>query len=110
MPEYRHKRLYRLVCDEGWLRAGLDTVLANQGRNTPGLDGMTKKIIDSQKDGRNRLVQQVREQLLDEDYRPQPVKRVYIPKANGKMRPLGIATLQDRMVQASLKMVLEPIY
>ncbi len=109
-PENRHKRLYRLICDEGWLRAGLDTVLANHGRNTPGVDGVTKKTIDSQKDGRNRLVQQVREQLLDEDYHPQPVKRVYIPKANGKMRPLGIATLQDRMVQASLKMVLEPIY
>jgi len=108
-PTQRHKRLYRLVCDPGWLRTGLETVLANSGSNTPGVDGITKKHIDSRADGRNRLVQQLQQELRNETYRPQPVKRVYIPKANGKLRPLGIACLRDRTVQATVKMVLEPI-
>jgi group II intron reverse transcriptase/maturase len=109
-PAGRHKRLYRLVCDAGWLRAGLDAVFANHGSQTPGLDGMTKQHVDGRQNGRERLVEQLREELLWGEYRPQPVKRIYIPKANGKLRPLGIATLQDRVVQATLKMVLEPIY
>ncbi len=109
-PAQRYKRLYRLVCDPGWLRAGLDAVFANQGSYTPGLDGMTKQHVDGRQNGRERLVEQLRVELLSDNYRPQPVKRVYIPKANGKLRPLGIATLQDRVVQATLKMVLEPIY
>jgi RNA-directed DNA polymerase len=106
----RHKRLYRLVCDEGWLRLGLEKVLSNKGSNTPGVDGETKKKIEARKDGRQMLIQQLREELLSGSYRPQPVKRVYIPKANGKKRPLGIATIRDRVVQATVKMVIEPIY
>jgi len=106
----RHKRLYRLVCDPIWLRAGLDGVFTNQGSSTPGLDGVTKHHIDGQKDGRSRLIQQLHQELMTDAYQPQPVKRVYIPKANGKWRPLGIACLRDRVVQATIKMVLEPIY
>ena len=109
-PARRHKRLYRLVGDAGWLRIGLETVFTNRGSNTPGVDGVTKRHIDNRNNGRDRLVQGLREELLTDAYRPQPVKRVYIPKANGKWRPLGIATLRDRVVQATLKMVLEPIY
>ena len=106
----RHKRLYRLVCDPIWVRAGLDGVFTNQGSSTPGLDGVTKHHIDGQKDGRSRLIQQLHQELMTDAYQPQPVKRVYIPKANGKWRPLGIACLRDRVVQATIKMVLEPIY
>ena len=109
-PDGRHKRLYRLIRDEGWLSAGLDSVLSNSGSNTPGIDGETKRKIDARKNGRDRIVGQLREELMTNDYRPQPVKRIYIPKANGKLRPLGIATIRDRVVQATLKMVLEPIY
>ncbi len=109
-PKVRHKRLYRLICDAGWLRAGLDAVLSNRGSHTPGVDDITKKTIDARPDGRDKLVQQLREELLDEAYQPSPVKRVYIPKASGGLRPLGIATLRDRAVQATIKMVLEPIY
>jgi RNA-directed DNA polymerase len=109
-PQARHKRLYRFVCDVGWLRAGLEEVFSNRGSSTPGLDEVTKARIDAQSGGREALVQQLREELLNGTYRPQPVKRVYIPKANGKMRPLGIATLRDRVVQAAVKLVLEPIY
>ena len=109
-PARRHKRLYRLVGDAGWLRTGLEAVFANRGSHTPGVDGVTKRHIDNRCQGRDRLVQELREELLTEAYRPQPVKRVYIPKTNGKWRPLGIATIRDRVVQAALKMVLEPIY
>jgi len=109
-PAVRHKRLYRLVCDEGWLRSGLEAVLANRGSNTPGIDGVTKGSIDAKEGGRAQLVQQLRQELLADDYGPSPVKRSYVPKANGKMRPLGIATIRDRAVQATVKMVLEPIY
>lgn len=109
-PGMRHKRLYRLVCDAGWLRAGLNDVFANHGSHTPGLDGVTKKMIDARQHGREALVQELRQELLNETFCPQPVKRVYIPKANGKMRPLGIATIRDRVVQATVKMALEPIY
>jgi RNA-directed DNA polymerase len=109
-PHERHTRLYRLVCDVGWLRAGLDTVLANHGSSTPGIDRVTKATIDAKPDGREALVQQLHAELLAETYRPQPVKRVYLLKPNGKKRPLGIATMRDRAVQATVKMVLEPIY
>jgi RNA-directed DNA polymerase len=109
-PAHRHKRLYRLVCDAGWLRQGLEAVLANSGSSTPGLDGETKGHIDARKDGRQHLVQELQTELVTDTYRPQPVRRVYIPKANGKTRPLGIATIRDRVVQATVKMVLEPIY
>lgn len=109
-PEQRHKRLYRLVCDAGWLQTGLNIVLSNTGSRTPGLDGMTKQHLDARNNGRMRLVSELREELLNYTYHPQPVKRVYIPKANGKRRPLGIATLRDRTVQSTVKMVLEPIY
>ena len=109
-PAERHKRLYRFVCDEGWLRTGLETVLSNKGSSTPGLDGVTKGRLDTNPDGRSNLVHQLHVELVAGTYRPQPVKRVYIPKANGKKRPLGIATLRDRTVQAAVKMVLEPIY
>ena len=109
-PAVRHKRLYRLVCDEGWLRSGLEAVLVNRGSSTPGIDGVTKGSIDAKEGGRAQLVQQLRQELLTDDYGPSPVKRSYVPKANGKMRPLGIATIRDRAVQATVKMVLEPIY
>jgi group II intron reverse transcriptase/maturase len=109
-PDSRHKRLYRFVCDKGWLHAGLGAVFSNRGSNTPGVDGVTKAKIDARKNGRLKLVEQLQEELATGDYRPQPVERVYIPKANGKMRPLGIATIRDRVVQATVKMILEPIY
>ena len=71
---------------------------------------MHQKLIDMRENGRSKLVQQLLEELLSGAYRPQPVKRVYIPKANGKKRPLGIATIRDRVAQATVKMILEPIY
>jgi group II intron reverse transcriptase/maturase len=109
-PQSRHKRLYRFICDEGWLRAGLEAVLTNRGSNTPGLDGVTRGHIDKKQNGREILVRQLQEELLTKEYHPAPVERIYIPKPNGKTRPLGIAIIRDRVVQATIKMVLEPVY
>ncbi len=84
-PAERHKRLYRFVCDEGWLRTGLETVLSNKGSSTPGLDGVTKGRLDTNPDGRADLVHQLHVELVAGIYRPQPVKRVYIPNRSTRV-------------------------
>ena len=73
----------------------------NSGRKTPGIDGV---VSDSNAD-RERLF---RDGLSLKDYVPQPVRRVFIPKANGKQRPLGIPTMKDRVMQCLVKLALEP--
>lgn len=108
-PTHKFEHLYRLICQEDWIRAALDTVLSNKGARTAGIDGITKKAFASE-ETRRTFTQELREELREHRFRPAPVRRVYIPKANGKMRPLGISTLKDRVVQMLLKMVLEPIW
>jgi RNA-directed DNA polymerase len=73
----------------------------NRGKHTPGVDGW---VYDTP-EARTALSQ---ENMSFKDYRPQPVKRVYIPKANGKQRPLGIPTVKDRVMQAIVKAAIEP--
>lgn len=80
-------------------------IKGNSGSNTPGTDGRT--IKDLAKLSEDRLVELVRKKFSD--YHPKAVRRVNIPKANGKLRPLGIPTIMDRMVQQCIKQVLEPI-
>jgi group II intron reverse transcriptase/maturase len=84
-------------------------VLSNQGARTAGIDGTTKDAYTSDT-ARATFVTELREELHDRCFKPSPVRRVYIPKSNGKMRPLGIATLKDRVVQMLVKMILEPIW
>jgi group II intron reverse transcriptase/maturase len=103
----RFNRLLRLIANREWLAEAARIVLASRGAATPGIDGIDKQKL--QKDLVNHLVQ-LRRDLLQGTYGPQPVKRVYIRKANGKFRPLGIPTLTDRIVQRAMLMAMEPIW
>lgn len=106
---HQFEHLYRLICREEWIRAAVNHVLSNSGARTAGIDGLTKKVFESET-ARNAFVLELQEELRQKRFRPVPVRRVNIPKANGKLRPLGIPTLKDRVVQMLLKMVLEPIW
>lgn len=75
-------------------------------RKAPGLDSLTVEAYGERLDER---INELWERLRSGRYRPRPVRRVYIPKANGKKRPLGIANVEDRLVKLALSMVLEPI-
>ncbi len=107
--EHKFNHLYRLICREEWIREALDAILSNQGSLTAGIDGTTKKNLLSNK-AKDELVKELEEELRQRQFKPMPVRRIYIPKSNGKKRPIGIPTIKDRVVQMLVKMVLEPIY
>src|SRR3954470_6426367 len=107
-PAHRFNDLYRFIRDRNWLESARNAVLHNTGANTPGVDGVQGKALTPRE--WQALLDQTSAELRDGTYQPQPVRRVYIPKANGKLRPLGIPTIRDRVVQEALRMTLEPIY
>lgn len=108
-PTHRFDHLYRIICQREWIETALEGVLANKGARTPGIDGLTKEDLATES-ARLTLVQAIEQELRGCSFRPSPVRRVYIPKGNGKQRPLGISTLKDRVVQMLIKKVLEPIW
>jgi RNA-directed DNA polymerase len=108
-PEHRFADLYHLVCREEWLAEALHAVLGNTGSRTAGIDGITRKHLADEAT-RSKFIQSLQTELKAGTYHPEPVRRHWIAKANGKMRPLGIPTIKDRVVQMALKMLLEPIW
>jgi len=107
--DYVFRKLWGLVTDPRNLRMALARVAANRGRRTAGVDGVTVNHIAKKTEA---FIAALRSELRSGVYRPSPVRRVQIPKigAPGKFRPLGIPTVKDRVVQAALKNILEPVF
>ena len=105
----RFDDLYNLVCDPKVLAMAWERVAGNQGARTAGVDRATVAWIVSRY-GVETFLHEIRDQLRSRTFTPAPVRQVMIPKASGKLRALGIPTVTDRVVQAALKLVLEPIF
>ena len=105
---YRFYSLYALVCRKDALQAAWAAVRRNEG--APGVDGVSIEQISATPESEAAFLTEIERSLKEKSYRAQAVRRVYIPKANGKLRPLGIPTVRDRVVQAAVLRILEPIF
>jgi RNA-directed DNA polymerase len=105
-PDFRFYLLYDKIYRVDILRHAYALARANAG--APGTDGMTFAAVEAS--GLERWLTGLREELVSKTYRPDPVRRVSIPKPDGGERPLGIPTIRDRVVQTAAKLVLEPIF
>ena len=93
------------ICRSDVLKEAWNLVYANRG--SPGIDGETVKQV---KEREEEFLKELQEDLVNRTYRVESVRRVFIPKSNGKERPLGIPTVKDRTVQQAVKLIIEPIF
>lgn len=102
--EGKYVNLYQLICNKDLLIKAYKNIRSNQGGMTPGVDN---KMLDGVND---KYFEAIVKELSTEKFKFTSVKRIYIPKANGKTRPLGIPTSRDKVVQEAIRILLEIIY
>lgn len=107
-PEFKFYALYDRIYRRDVLEAAYYRIRANNG--SAGSDNVSFNSLEEEKDGVSKLIDQIEKELKDKTYKPGPIKRVYIPKANGKLRPLGIPCIRDRLVQMAVLLIIEPIF
>lgn len=107
-PTFRFYAIYDRIYRRDVLEAAYTRIRANNG--SAGIDNISFKDLEKEEDGKINLINQIEQELKTKCYKPLPVKRVYIPKVNGKLRPLGIPCIRDRLVQMALLLILEPIF
>jgi group II intron reverse transcriptase/maturase len=101
---YKFERLYRILFNEEMFYVAWQNIYAKPGNMTRGTDGKTADQMSIHR------IEHLIETLRDESYQPHPARRIYIPKKNGRKRPLGIPSFDDKLVQEVLRMILEAIY
>ncbi len=107
-PEFRFYALYDRIYRKDVLQTAYSKIRANNG--SAGSDNVSFRDLEEEEDGPRRLIDQIEKELKDKTYKPRPIKRVYIPKSNGKLRPLGIPCIRDRLVQMAVLLIIEPIF
>jgi group II intron reverse transcriptase/maturase len=98
--------LYDKVCR--WEVLWTSWIRVQRNKGAPGVDGRT--ILAIKQEGEVEFIREIQEELLAKKYRPQPIRRVFIEKSSGKLRPLGIPVVKDRVIQGAVKLILEPIF
>jgi group II intron reverse transcriptase/maturase len=104
ISDYRYERLYRILFNEEMFYVAWQNIYAKEGNMTKGTDGKTADLMSITR------IERLIDTLKNETYQPNPARRVYIPKKNGKKRPLGIPSFDDKLVQEVIRMILEAIY